>query len=77
MAAWSHIVEVRLVDHSAPQLKIYQHAKRLNQDKWSEVNIKGLIWFLSWVGSLKGNITTMVRQKVKFKSQVEVTNRGQ
>ncbi|ONK77189.1 uncharacterized protein A4U43_C02F4010 [Asparagus officinalis] len=43
---------------------------------YSEVDGEGLVKFVGWVKSSKGNLTTMVRMKIKFKNQVEVQNRG-
>ncbi|XP_010922605.3 peptide-N4-(N-acetyl-beta-glucosaminyl)asparagine amidase A [Elaeis guineensis] len=73
---WSDAVEAMLVDYRAPPLRVNPHAEWRDQDGSSEIDAEGLLRFIGWVSSSKGNVTTMVRQKVTFKSQVVVQNRG-
>lgn len=73
---WSDVVEGALTVYSAPEAKIYRHAEWRDRDGSSEIDGEGLVKFVGWVSSSRGNLTTMVRQKIKFKNQVEVQNRG-
>ncbi|KAG0460336.1 hypothetical protein HPP92_023464 [Vanilla planifolia] len=74
--AWSDAVTAGLVEYRAPPLKVNRHAEWRNSEGSSEINAEGLVKFSGWVSSSEGNMTTTVRQKVKFRSQVEVQNRG-
>ncbi|KAH7667535.1 Peptide-N4-(N-acetyl-beta-glucosaminyl)asparagine amidase A protein [Dioscorea alata] len=73
---WSDVTQAGLMDYNAPPLKVNRNAAWRNQDGQSEIDAEGLLRFIGWVSSSKGNLTTVVRQKIKFKSQVEVQNRG-
>jgi len=73
---WSDAVEGALTVYNAPEAKIYRHAEWRDVDGSSEIDGEGLVKFGGWVSSSRGNLTTMVRQKIKFKNQVEVQNRG-
>ncbi|XP_020571763.1 LOW QUALITY PROTEIN: peptide-N4-(N-acetyl-beta-glucosaminyl)asparagine amidase A-like [Phalaenopsis equestris] len=73
---WSDVVSAGVVEIRAPPLKVNRHAEWRNSDGGSEINAEGLVRFSGWVSSSEGNMTTTVRQKVKFRSQVEVQNRG-
>ncbi|KAG1338054.1 peptide-N4-(N-acetyl-beta-glucosaminyl)asparagine amidase A [Cocos nucifera] len=73
---WTDAVEAMLVDYRAPPLRVNPHAEWRDQEGSSEIDAEGLLRFIGWVSSSKGNVTTMVRQKVTFKSQVVVQNRG-
>ncbi|KAJ0978369.1 hypothetical protein J5N97_013843 [Dioscorea zingiberensis] len=73
---WSDVTQAGLIDYNAPPLKVNRNAAWRNQDGQSEIDAEGLLRFIGWVSSSKGNLTTVVRQKTKFKSQVEVQNRG-
>ncbi|KAH0461677.1 hypothetical protein IEQ34_009252 [Dendrobium chrysotoxum] len=73
---WSDMVSAGVVEMRAPPLKVNRHAEWRNSDGGSEINAEGLVRFSGWVSSSEGNMTTTVRQKVKFRSQVEVQNRG-
>lgn len=73
---WSDVTQAGLIDYNAPPLKVNRNAAWRNQDGQSEIDAEGLLRFIGWVSSSKGNLTTVVRQKIKFKSQVEVQNRG-
>lgn len=74
--AWSDAVTAGVIEHRAPPLKLNRHGEWRNSDGGSEINAEGVVRFSGWVSSSEGNITTTVRQKVKFRSQVEVQNRG-
>ncbi|XP_072953867.1 peptide-N4-(N-acetyl-beta-glucosaminyl)asparagine amidase A-like [Typha angustifolia] len=73
---FSDAVTSGIISYSAPPLKVTRHAEWGTLDGSSEVDAEGLMKLVGWVSSSKGNLTTMVRQKVTFKSQVEVQNRG-
>ncbi|KAI0497343.1 hypothetical protein KFK09_020566 [Dendrobium nobile] len=73
---WSDAVRAGLVHYYVPPLKVNRNAEWRNLDGQSEINAEGLWQFTGWVSSSRGNITTAVRQKIKFKSQIEVQNRG-
>ncbi|PKA51883.1 Peptide-N4-(N-acetyl-beta-glucosaminyl)asparagine amidase A [Apostasia shenzhenica] len=73
---WSDTVAAGVIDYRAPPLKVNRHAEWRNSDGGSEINAEGTVRFSGWVSSSEGNLTTTVRQKVKFRSQVEVQNRG-
>ncbi|KAJ6812520.1 peptide-N4-(N-acetyl-beta-glucosaminyl)asparagine amidase A-like [Iris pallida] len=74
--AWSDSLEGDLVEYIAPELKISRQAGWMSEDGQSEVLAEGLMQFAGWVSSSNGNLTTRVIQKVKFKNQVQVHNRG-
>lgn len=74
--AWSDIVTAGMVEYRAPALKVNRHGEWRKLDGGSEINAEGVVRFSGWVSSSEGNMTTTVRQKVKFRSQVEVQNRG-
>lgn len=73
---WSDAVRAGMVSYYVPPLKMNRNAEWRNQDGQSEINAEGLWRFTGWVSSSRGNLTTSVRQKIKFKSQIEVQNRG-
>ncbi|KAG0476934.1 hypothetical protein HPP92_013321 [Vanilla planifolia] len=73
---WSDAVRAGLILYNVPPIKMNRNAEWRNQDGQSEINAEGLWRFSGWVSSSRGNLTTEVRQKVKFKSQIEVQNRG-
>ncbi|XP_020578167.1 peptide-N4-(N-acetyl-beta-glucosaminyl)asparagine amidase A-like [Phalaenopsis equestris] len=73
---WSDAVRAGLVHYYVPPVKVNRNAEWRNQDGQSEINAEGLWQFTGWVSSSRGNISTAVRQKIKFKSQIEVQNRG-
>ncbi|RZS24318.1 hypothetical protein BHM03_00057365 [Ensete ventricosum] len=66
----------RIVECTTPTLKVNRNARWHNQDGHSEVAAEGQLRFVGWVSSSKGNMTTTVRQKVRFKSQVSMHNHG-
>ncbi|KAG1339047.1 peptide-N4-(N-acetyl-beta-glucosaminyl)asparagine amidase A [Cocos nucifera] len=74
--AWSDSVQAGLIEYIAPPVKMNRNAEWRDKDGQSEINAEGLLRFTGWVSSSKGNLTTQVTQKIKFKSQVEVQNRG-
>lgn len=73
---WSDHVHAGLLEYFAPAIKMNRNAEWRDRDGQSEIDAEGLVRFTGWVSSSKGNLTTQVRQKIKFKSQVEVQNRG-
>ena len=73
---WSISCQAGLIQYNVPPLKINRKAQWRSTDGQSEINAEGLHRFIGWVSSSRGNITTIVRQKLKFKSQVEVQNQG-
>ncbi|PKA66898.1 Peptide-N4-(N-acetyl-beta-glucosaminyl)asparagine amidase A [Apostasia shenzhenica] len=73
---WSDTVHAGLVQYAVPPVKMNRNAEWRNQDGQSEIDAEGLWRFSGWVSSSRGNLTTTVRQKIKFKSQIEVQNRG-
>lgn len=65
-----------LVQYKLPPLKIVRDAK-WKTDGESEVDAEGgLERFEGWVSSSMGNLTTVVQQKLKFTSKVEVHSQG-
>ncbi|KAJ0987620.1 hypothetical protein J5N97_005976 [Dioscorea zingiberensis] len=72
----SDTVEAGLSVYHAPPLKVHRHAEWHNEDGASDLNADGIDRFSGWVKSSKGNLTTTVRMKVKFRSKVEVHNQG-
>ncbi|KAM0953703.1 putative peptide-N(4)-(N-acetyl-beta-glucosaminyl)asparagine amidase [Dioscorea sansibarensis] len=73
---WSDATQAGLINYNAPPPKMNRNAEWRNQDGQSEIDAEGLVRFIGWVSSSKGNLTTVVQQKIKFKSQIEVQNRG-
>ncbi|CAL9188367.1 unnamed protein product [Musa hybrid cultivar] len=73
---WSDAVQAGIVEYTTPTLKVNRNAQWHNQDGHSEVDAEGQLRFVGWVSSSKGNMTTTVGQKLRFKSQVSVHNRG-
>ncbi|KAK8960528.1 hypothetical protein KSP40_PGU015925 [Platanthera guangdongensis] len=73
---WSDAVRAGLMTYFVPPIKMNRNAEWRNQDGQSEIDAEGLWRFTGWVSSSRGNLTTSVRQKIKFKSQIEVQNRG-
>ncbi|KAG1371529.1 peptide-N4-(N-acetyl-beta-glucosaminyl)asparagine amidase A [Cocos nucifera] len=74
--AWSDSVQAGLTEYIAPPIKMYRNAEWRDKDGESEIDAEGFLRFTGWVGSSKGNLTTQVHQKIKFKSQVEIQNHG-
>ncbi|XP_038989092.1 peptide-N4-(N-acetyl-beta-glucosaminyl)asparagine amidase A-like [Phoenix dactylifera] len=74
--AWSDSIQAGLTEYIAPPIKMNRNAEWRDNDGQSEIDAEGLLRFTGWVSSSKGNLTTQVRQKIKFKSQVEIQNRG-
>ncbi|XP_072958774.1 peptide-N4-(N-acetyl-beta-glucosaminyl)asparagine amidase A-like [Typha angustifolia] len=73
---WSDVVQAGLLEYFCPPIKMNRNAEWRYQDGQSEINAEGLVRFIGWVSSSRGNLTTQVRQKIKYKSQVEVQNHG-
>ncbi|ONK62607.1 uncharacterized protein A4U43_C07F5860 [Asparagus officinalis] len=76
-ALWSDSCQAGPHPVLRPQCKFNRNAEWRSADGQSEINAEGLSRFIGWVSSSKGNLTTISRQKLKFKSQVEVQNRGE
>ncbi|XP_008794299.2 peptide-N4-(N-acetyl-beta-glucosaminyl)asparagine amidase A-like [Phoenix dactylifera] len=74
--AWSDSVQAGLIEYISPPIKMNRNAEWRDKEGQSEINAEGLFRFTGWVSSSKGNLTTQVSQKIKFKGQVEVQNRG-
>ncbi|KAJ0983881.1 hypothetical protein J5N97_002237 [Dioscorea zingiberensis] len=74
--ARSDTVLAGVVDYIAPPMKVSKNGEWRSVEGQSEVNADGLVRFSGWTASSFGNITTTVRQKITFKSQIEVQNRG-
>ncbi|PKA55309.1 Peptide-N4-(N-acetyl-beta-glucosaminyl)asparagine amidase A [Apostasia shenzhenica] len=74
--AWSDGVEGALVRHRAPPLRLNRQTDWRGSDGKSSVDGQVIVRFAGWVSSSKGNMTTSVRQRLKFKSKVEVRGRG-
>ncbi|XP_008806021.2 peptide-N4-(N-acetyl-beta-glucosaminyl)asparagine amidase A-like [Phoenix dactylifera] len=74
--AWSDGVEGALVRYKVPPLKLSRQAAWRDLDGKSSIDGQVIIRFSGWVSSSKGNITTSVKQRLKFKSRVEVHRQG-
>ncbi|KAH7672587.1 Peptide-N4-(N-acetyl-beta-glucosaminyl)asparagine amidase A protein [Dioscorea alata] len=74
--AWSDGVEAGLLQYRVPPLKINRQAYWKEKDGKSEVDGQVIVRFAGWVSSSAGNITTSVRERLKFKSHVMVQGRG-
>ncbi|KAM0953178.1 putative peptide-N(4)-(N-acetyl-beta-glucosaminyl)asparagine amidase [Dioscorea sansibarensis] len=72
----SDTVESGLSVYRAPRLKIHRHAEWHDENGSSDVSTDGIVRFAGWVVSSKGNLTTTVRMKVRFRSKVEVHDHG-
>ncbi|PKU77062.1 Peptide-N4-(N-acetyl-beta-glucosaminyl)asparagine amidase A [Dendrobium catenatum] len=75
--AWSDAVEGGLVRYKVPPLHLGRQADWKNADGKSEMEGQVIIRFSGWVSSSAGNVTTSVRHKFKFKSHVEVEEKGE
>ncbi|XP_039131947.1 peptide-N4-(N-acetyl-beta-glucosaminyl)asparagine amidase A-like [Dioscorea cayenensis subsp. rotundata] len=73
---WSDSVVAGMGEYFAPEVRVNKNGEWRNVEGQSEVSADGLVRFTGWVASSKGNVTTRVRQKITFKSQVAVQNRG-
>lgn len=73
---WSDAVEAALVRYKVPPLRISKQADWRGKIGKSSVDGQVIERFAGWVSSSKGNITTAVRQRLKFKSRVEVQAKG-
>ncbi|KAG0469156.1 hypothetical protein HPP92_018484 [Vanilla planifolia] len=74
--AWSDGVEGALVRHRVPPMRLSRQASWRGKDGKSAVDGQVIVRFLGWVCSSKGNVTTSIRQRLKFKSRVEVVGKG-
>lgn len=75
--AWSDAVQGDLVRYKVPPLRLARQADWKNAEGKSEMEGQVIIRFSGWVSSSEGNITTSVRHKLKFKSHVEVEEKGE
>ncbi|PKA66899.1 Peptide-N4-(N-acetyl-beta-glucosaminyl)asparagine amidase A [Apostasia shenzhenica] len=75
--AWSDAVEGGLIRYKVPPLRLGRQADWKNTEGKSEMEGQVIIRFSGWVSSSAGNVTTSVRHKLKFKSHVEVEEKGE
>ncbi|XP_010937925.3 peptide-N4-(N-acetyl-beta-glucosaminyl)asparagine amidase A [Elaeis guineensis] len=75
--AWSDSVEGALVRYKVPPLRLSRQADWKETEGKSEIEGQVIIRFSGWVSSSKGNITTSVRHKIKFKSHIEAEEKGE
>ncbi|XP_009403862.2 peptide-N4-(N-acetyl-beta-glucosaminyl)asparagine amidase A-like [Musa acuminata AAA Group] len=75
--AWSDAVEAGLLRYKAPPLRLSRQADWEANEGKSEIEGQVTIRFSGWVNSYRGNITTSVRHRIKFKSHVEVEENGE
>lgn len=73
---WSDAVEAALVRYKVPPLRLNKQADWRELVGKSSVDGQVIERFAGWVSSSKGNITTAIRQRLKFKSRVEVQAKG-
>lgn len=74
--AWSDEVRGELVRYKVPPLRLGQQADWKNAEGKSEMEGQVIIRFSGWLSSSEGNVTTSVRHKLKFKTHVEVEEKG-
>ncbi|XP_020271561.1 peptide-N4-(N-acetyl-beta-glucosaminyl)asparagine amidase A-like [Asparagus officinalis] len=74
--AWSDQVEGALVRYKVPTLRMSKQADWRNSDGKSEVEGQTIVRFSGWVSSSEGNTSTSIRHKIKFKSHIEVEDKG-
>lgn len=74
---WSDTVEAGLLRYKAPPLKLNRQADWEENEGKSEIEGEVIIRFSGWVSSSAGNLTTSMRHHVKFKSHVEVEEKGE
>ncbi|KAK8926333.1 hypothetical protein KSP39_PZI018534 [Platanthera zijinensis] len=74
--AWSDRVEGALVRHRVPPLRLSRQADWRETDGKSSIDGQVIVRFAGWVSSSKGNVSTSIRQRLKFKSRVEVQGKG-
>ncbi|XP_072960098.1 peptide-N4-(N-acetyl-beta-glucosaminyl)asparagine amidase A-like [Typha angustifolia] len=74
--AWSDVVEGALVRYKVPPLRLNRQADWKEQEGKSEIEGQVIIRFSGWVSSTKGNVSTSVRHKIKFKSHIEAEEKG-
>ncbi|KAK8961083.1 hypothetical protein KSP40_PGU001315 [Platanthera guangdongensis] len=74
--AWSDEVRGELVRYKVPPLRLGQQADWKNAEGKSEMEGQVIIRFSGWLSSSNGNVTTSVRHKLKFKTHVEVEEKG-
>ncbi|XP_020086065.1 peptide-N4-(N-acetyl-beta-glucosaminyl)asparagine amidase A-like [Ananas comosus] len=75
--AWSDTVEGALVRYKVPPFRLSRQADWTEREGKSEIEGQVIIRFSGWVSSSKGNITTSVRHKIKFKSHIEAEEKGE
>ncbi|WOL06865.1 hypothetical protein Cni_G15599 [Canna indica] len=69
-------VTAELVHYQAPKISISRHSSSHLLDGTFRIEAGRHSHFSGWVNSSAGNLTTDVRQKLKFKSSVEFRNDG-
>ncbi|XP_020595660.1 peptide-N4-(N-acetyl-beta-glucosaminyl)asparagine amidase A-like [Phalaenopsis equestris] len=74
--AWSDRVEGALVRHRVPPLRLSRQADWRGKDGKSSIDGQLIVRFSGWVSSSKGNVSTSIRQRLKFKSRVEMQGKG-
>ncbi|KAH0457863.1 hypothetical protein IEQ34_013178 [Dendrobium chrysotoxum] len=74
--AWSDRVEGALVRHRVPPLRLSRQADWRGSDGKSSIDGQVIVRFAGWVSSSKGNVSTSIRQRLKFKSRVEIQRKG-
>ncbi|KAL0914991.1 hypothetical protein M5K25_015386 [Dendrobium thyrsiflorum] len=74
--AWSDRVEGKLVRHRVPPLRLSRQADWRGSDGKSSIDGQVIVRFAGWVSSSKGNVSTSIRQRLKFKSRVEIQRKG-
>ncbi|KAM0953702.1 putative peptide-N(4)-(N-acetyl-beta-glucosaminyl)asparagine amidase [Dioscorea sansibarensis] len=74
--AWSDEVEGKLVRYKVPPLRLSRQADWKELEGKSEMEGAVIIRFSGWVSSSLGNVSTSIRHKIKFKSHIEMQDKG-
>ncbi|KAJ0979305.1 hypothetical protein J5N97_014779 [Dioscorea zingiberensis] len=74
--AWSDEVEGKLVRYKVPPLRLSRQADWKEMEGKSDMEGAVIIRFSGWVSSSLGNVTTSIRHKIKFKSHIEIQDKG-
>ncbi|XP_073009198.1 peptide-N4-(N-acetyl-beta-glucosaminyl)asparagine amidase A-like [Typha latifolia] len=74
--AVSDAVEGALVQYAVPPLRLSRQASWRELDGKSSIDGQSITRFSGWVSSSRGNITTSIKYRLKFKSRVAVQRKG-